>query len=66
MSIAELRSYVLSHRHDEEAFFKLADRLEESSSSMALYPAPDTPETIALMETVIREHIQNLEEKRKD
>lgn len=66
MSIAELRAYLLSHRNDDEAFYKLADRLETNSHDTDLYPIPDTPENIALMEAVIREHIQKLEEKRKD
>jgi hypothetical protein len=66
MSIAELRAYLLSHRNDDEAFYKLADRLEASSNSTELYPAPDTPENIALMEAAIREHVQKLEEGRKE
>lgn len=66
MSIAELRAYLLSHRTDDEAFYKLADRLESSPNGTDLYPVPDTPETIALMETAIREQVQKLEEKRKD
>jgi hypothetical protein len=66
MSIFELRAYLLSHRDDDEAFYKLADRLEASPNSTDLYPVPDTPENIALMETAIREHVQKLEEQRKD
>ncbi len=66
MNIAELRAYLLSHRNDDEAFYKLADRLEASSNGTDLYPVPDTPETIALMEAAIREQVQKLEEKRKD
>jgi hypothetical protein len=66
MSIAELRAYLLSHRNDDEAFYKLADRLEASSNGTDLYPAPDTPENIALMEAAIREHVQKLEEGRKE
>ena len=66
MSIAELRAYLLSHRDDDEAFYKLADRLEASSNGTDLYPAPDTPENIALMEAAIREQVQKLEEGRKD
>lgn len=65
MSIAELRAYLLSHRSDDEAFYKLADRLEESSEDSELYPIPDTPENIAIMEAAIREHVQKLEEKHK-
>jgi hypothetical protein len=66
MSVGELRAYLLSHRDDNEAFYKLADRLEANPTSADLYPAPDTPENIALMEAAIREHIQKLEENHKD
>lgn len=66
MSIAELRTYLLSHRNDDEAFYKLADRLEASSNGTDLYPAPDTPENIALMESAIREYVQKLEDKHND
>jgi hypothetical protein len=65
MSIDELRAYLLSHREDEEAFYVLADRLEASSEGSELYPLPDTPETIAIMETAIRERVKKLEDKRK-
>lgn len=64
MSIAELRAYVLLHRNDNEAFYKLADRLEASSDNRDLYPIPDTIENIAIMETAIQEHIKKLEHKR--
>ncbi|MDZ7957229.1 MAG: hypothetical protein RMY34_04890 [Aulosira sp. DedQUE10] len=64
MSIAELRAYLLSHRNDDKAFYKLADRLEASSNDTDLYPIPDTPENIAIMEAAIQEHVQKLEEKR--
>jgi hypothetical protein len=66
MSIAELRAYLLSHRDDNEAFYKLVDRLESSFEDTELYPCPDTPENIAIMETAIRKQIKNLEEKRKE
>ena len=66
MTIVELRAYLLSHRNDDEAFYKLADRLEASPNGTDLYPVPDTPENIALMEVAIREQVQKLEEKRKD
>lgn len=66
MSIAELRAYLLTHRNDSEAFYKLADRLEAFSGNTAPYPAPDNPEHIALMESAIREQVQKLEEKHQD
>lgn len=65
MSIAELRAYVLLHRNDDEAFYKLADRLEASAEDTDLYPVPDTDENIAIMETAIQEHIKKLEQERK-
>ncbi|OUL23164.1 hypothetical protein BV378_22080 [Nostoc sp. RF31YmG] len=64
MSIAELRAYLLLHRNDDEAFYKLADRLEASSEDTDLYPIPDTPENIAIMEAAIQEQVKKLEEKR--
>lgn len=64
MNIAELRAYLLSHRHDDEAFYKLVDRLESNSDTTDLYPIPDTPENIAIMEAAIQEQIRQLEEKR--
>jgi hypothetical protein len=63
MSIAELRSYLLSHRTDDEAFYKLADRLESISDSTDLYPIPDTSENIAIMEAAIQGYIKKLTEK---
>ncbi len=65
MSIAELRTYLLANRNDDEAFYKLADRLELTSNKTDLYPIPDTPESIAIMETAIQGQIQKLAEKRK-
>ncbi|UIE37004.1 DUF6887 family protein [Leptodesmis sichuanensis] len=65
MNVAELRAYLLSHRNDDEAFYKLVDRLESNSDTTDLYPIPDTPENIAIMEAAIQEHIRQLEEKQK-
>ncbi|MUL38888.1 DUF6887 family protein [Gloeocapsopsis dulcis] len=65
MSIAELRAYLLAHRNDDEAFYKLVDRFEVRSEDAMLYPCPDTPENIATMEAAIQEYIQ-LNEKRKE
>jgi len=63
MSFAELRTYLRSHRNDNKAFYKLADRLEASTDDTDLYPMPDTPESIAIMEAAIQEHIKTLEER---
>ncbi len=62
MNTAELRAYLLSHRKDDEAFYKLADRLEADSESSMLYPCPDTPENIAIMEEALQEYVKKLEE----
>jgi hypothetical protein len=63
ISTTELRAYLLAHREDDEAFYKLVDRLEESEQT-ELYPYPDTPENVAIMEQAIRDYVRNLEEKR--
>jgi hypothetical protein len=64
MSIRELKNYVLLNRHDDEAFYQLADRLESSDNDADLYPIPDTPENIALMETAMRSQIEKLEQNK--
>ena len=65
MSIAELRAYLLSHRTDDEAFYKLADRLEMTADDSDLYPIPDTPENIAIMEAAIQGQVKKLEKESK-
>jgi len=50
MDIRSLRAYVLDNRDDDEAFYVLADRLKASSVSSTVYPCPDTPENLAIME----------------
>ncbi len=66
MSTAELRAYLLSHRTDDEAFHKLADRLEVNSDSSDLYPIPDTSENIAIMEAAIQGHVKKLSEEHQN
>ncbi len=66
MSIAELRAYLLSHRTDDEAFYKLADRLEGTSDSNDLYPIPDSSENIAIMEAAIQGHVKKLREEHQN
>ncbi len=63
MSIAELRTYLLANPNDDEAFYQLADRLELTPNETDLYPIPDTPENIAIMETAIQEQIKKLANK---
>lgn len=38
MTTTELRAYFLFHRNDDEAFYKLVDRLEANSEESELYP----------------------------
>jgi hypothetical protein len=64
MSTQELKQYVLSNRHDDEAFYRLADRLENSQNESELYPIPDTLENIKLMETAIQSHIGKIEQQK--
>ncbi len=59
MDIKLLRAYVLEHRDDDEAFYMLADRLKANSSS-PVYPCPDTPENIAIMEQAIKDKLTAL------
>jgi hypothetical protein len=66
MSIAELRAYLLSHRTDDEAFYKLADRLEMTSDSTDLYPIPDTSENIAIMEAAIQGQVEKLRKEHQN
>jgi hypothetical protein len=65
MSIAELRTYLLAHRTDE-AFYKLADRLELTSDSSDLYPMPDTSENIAIMEAAIQGQVEKLRKEHQN
>jgi hypothetical protein len=66
MSIAELRTYLLAHRTDDEAFYKLADRLELNSDNSELYPMPDTSENIAIMEAAIQGQVEKLRKEHQN
>jgi putative heme degradation protein len=57
MSKQELKVYVLSHKSDREAFYKLADRLKADNQDSSWYPYPDTLEAVFLMENVIQEKL---------
>jgi hypothetical protein len=65
MDIPSLRSYVLDNRNDDEAFYVLADRLKASSVSSTVYPCPDTPENLAIMEQAIQEKLGQSIQKQK-
>lgn len=57
MSIGELKAYVLANRQDDAAFHCLVDRLESTPTESPLYPAPTTPENVAIMEAAMRERL---------
>jgi hypothetical protein len=65
MDIRSLRAYVLNNRNDNEAFYVLADRLKASSVSSTVYPCPDTPENLAIMEQAIQEKLGQSIQKQK-
>ena len=65
MDIPSLRSDVLDNRNDDEAFYVLADRLKASSVSSTVYPCPDTPENLAIMEQAIQEKLGQSIQKQK-
>lgn len=61
MSKANLRAYVLAHRDDNEAFYKLVDRLKADSKDQVWYPCPKTPEDWAKVPELIQEQLRKLE-----
>lgn len=63
MSKAELRSYVLAHRQNDEAFYKFVDRLKADNKNPVWHPCPKTPEDAAKMGEIIGEYIRKLEEE---
>jgi hypothetical protein len=60
MSKQELKAYVLAHKSDQEAFYRLADRLKEDNQDSPWYPYPATPEAIAIMEKAVQEKIKKI------
>lgn len=62
MSKAELRAYVLAHRDDQEAFYKLVDRFKADSKDQVRHPFPKSLEDVAKVKELIQEHIKKLEE----
>ena len=61
MSKAELKAYVLSHRDDDEAFYKLVDRYEADSKDRVWNPCPKTPEDWVKVSELVKEQIEKLE-----
>lgn len=58
MSKAELRAYVLTHRDDDEAFYKLADRYEADSQEQVWHPFPKTPEDWVKIPKLIQQQLE--------
>lgn len=56
MDIAQLRSYVLEHRDDQEAFNALMDQLNSRPAKKS-YPCPNTPENLEVTKKAIREQL---------
>lgn len=61
MSKAELKAYVLAHRNDDEAFYKLVDRYKADSKDQVWHPCPKTPEEWGKVPELIKEQIKKLE-----
>ena len=62
MSKTELRAYVLGHRNDREAFFKLVDRFKADSKDQVIHPFPKSLEEVATVHKLVEEKIKKLEE----
>ena len=62
MDFKSLRTYVIEHQNDDEAFYTFVDRLKANSSS-PVYPPPNTPENIAIMEQAIKDKVAALKQK---
>lgn len=60
MSKQELKAYVLANKSDQEAFYRLADRLKEDNKDSPWYPYPATPEAISIMEKAVQEKIKGI------
>ncbi len=56
MDVAQLRSYVLEHRDDQEAFNALMDQLNSRPATKS-YPCPNTPENVEITKKAIREKL---------
>ena len=61
MSKAELRAYVIAHREDREAFYKLVDRFKADSKNQIRHPFPKSLEDITKVRDLVQEHIQQQE-----
>lgn len=62
MSMKELRTYVLEHREDDEAFYALVDRREAANPNRIVYAPPKTPEEREEMRRIIWQKLKELGE----
>ena len=62
ISMKELRTYVLEHREDDEAFYALADRRRAANPNPVLYSPPKTPEEREEMRRLIWQKLKELGE----
>ncbi len=60
MSKAELRSYILAHRNDREAFYQFVDRLKADNPDAVKHQCPNTPEDWAKVPVLIEAQIKKL------
>jgi hypothetical protein len=61
MSKDELKAYVLAHRNEDEAFYKLVDRYKADSKDRVWHPCPKTPEEWEKVPHLIQEQIEKLD-----
>ncbi len=61
MSRSELRAYVLEHRNDPEAFYRLTDRLKHENQESVWY-VPQTQADVDQVQALIKEQIRPIEE----
>ncbi|MBE9174412.1 hypothetical protein IQ225_02125 [Synechocystis salina LEGE 06155] len=64
IDLKSLRTYVIEHQDDDEAFNKFVDRLKANASSL-VYPSPNTSKNIAIMEQSIKGKVAALKYKIK-
>lgn len=62
MSKAELRAYVMAHKDDQAAFYKLVDRFKADSQNQVRHPFPKSLEDVAKVKDLIQEQIKKQEE----
>ncbi|WLT37528.1 hypothetical protein NON20_17165 [Synechocystis sp. B12] len=62
MDFKSLRAYVIKHQDDNEVFYAFVDGLKANPSS-PVYPPPNTPENISIVEQAIKDKVAALKQK---